>query len=297
MEVIQIEMAFFPGCTIPGTDMGYEASARKVFKEFNVILRDVKEFSCCAPTPIATIDRESALAISARNLCIAENLGLNIITFCSGCFDTLKYANQILKNDIKLKNRINSILLKIGYEFKGIIEIKHGLQVLIEDITLQRVKQKAKINFQGFRLAAFYGCHIIRPSTVLQFDNPENPKYLDDLIKILGAESIDYEEKKICCGGFIKGLAEHVALDLIHAKLKSLRNAKVDAIVVACPFCFFQFDSGQKEILIDFNERYDIPVLNFTDLMGLALDIDKKSLGLDTHRVKVNPFLQKLQIK
>jgi heterodisulfide reductase subunit B len=288
-------MAFFPGCTIPGTDMGYEASARKVFKEFGVNLRDVEDFSCCAPSPIATIDRESALAITARNLCIAEKLGLDIITFCNGCFETLKHANQILKKDDSMRKKINAILSKIGHEFKGTIMVKHGLQVLIEDITLEEVRKKVKVNLEGFRLAAFYGCHIIRPSEVLEFDNPENPSSLDDLIKVLGAESVDFEGKWVCCGGFIKGLAEQVAMDLIHSKLKALKEAQVDAVIVACPFCFFQFDSGQKEVLRDFNERYNIPVLNFTDLLGIALDLNVKSLGLNTHRIKVEPFLQKLQ--
>lgn len=288
-------MAFFPGCTILGIDMGYEASAKKVFKEFDIILKDVKEFSCCAPSPIITINNDSALTIAARNLCIAENLGLNIITFCNGCFETLKETNQLLKNDDGLKARINSILSKIGYEFKGTIEVKHGLQVLIEDITLDKVKEKVKINLEGLRLAAFYGCHMTRPSEILQFDNPENPTSLDNLIRILGAESIDYEGKGICCGGFVKGLAENIASDLIYFKLKSIKEANADAIIVACPFCFFQFDSGQKEILRDFNEKYEIPVLNFTDLIAIALDIDKESLGLNTHRVKVTPFLEKLQ--
>lgn len=288
-------MAFFPGCTIPGTDMGYEASARKVYETLGIILKDVEDFSCCAPSPIATIDHNTALAISARNLCIAENLGLDIITFCSGCFENLKHANQILKKDDKLRAEINKILSKIGYEFKGKIKVKYGLQVLIEDITLEKVKEKAKINLKGFRFAAFYGCHAIRPSKVVQFDNPEDPSSLDDLIKVLGAESIDFEGKRVCCGGFVKGLAEEIALDLIHSKLKALKEVDVDAVILACPFCFFQFDSGQKEILRDFNERYDIPVLNFTDLIGIALDLDIKSLGLNTHRIKVKPLLQKLE--
>ena len=296
MEVFKIEMAFFPGCTIPGTDMGYEASARKVYKEFGIILRDIEDFSCCAPSPIATIDRETAFAISARNLCIAENLGLDIITLCSGCFENLKHTNLILKKNEKLKLKINSILSKIGYEFKGTVEVKHGLQSLIEDITLKNVKYMVKFNFNGFRFATFYGCHITRPSNIVQFDNPEDPSSLDDLIKALGAESIDFKGKKVCCGGFVKGLAEKVALNLIHSKLKALKEAKVDAIILACPFCFFQFDSGQKEILRDYNERYEIPVLNFTDLIGIALDLDINSLGLNTHRVKVKPLFQKLEI-
>ncbi len=288
-------MAFFIGCTIPGTDMGYEASARKVYKALGVFLKDVEEFSCCAPSPIATIDRDTALAISARNLCIAENLGLDIITFCNGCFENLKHSNQILKKDDNLRSKINKILSKIGYEFKGKIKVKHGLQVLIEDITLEKVKEKIKINLNGFRFAAFYGCHATRPSNIIQFDNPEDPSSLDDLIEVLGAESIDYEGKRVCCGGFVKGLAEEVALDLIRSKLKVLKEMNVDAVIVSCPFCFFQFDSGQKEILRDFSERYDIPVLNFTDLLGIALDLDIKSLGLNTHRVKVKPLLKKLE--
>lgn len=290
-------MAFFPGCTIPGTDMGYEASAKKVFNIFGIKLRDIEDFSCCAPSPISTVDKLSALAISARNLCVAEKLGLDIITFCNGCFETLKHANQALINNEELRTNVNSILAKTGYEFKGTIEVKHGLQVLIEDITLEKVKEKIKINLNGLKLAAFYGCHITRPSKVLQFDNPEDPTTLDNLIIALGAESVDFEGKRVCCGGFVKGLAEEVALNLIHTKLKSLKEVGANAVVVACPFCFFQFDSGQKEILRDLGEKYDIPVLNFTDLLGIALNIDINSLGLNTHRVKVKPLLEKLQIR
>ena len=288
-----IDVAFFPGCTMPGVAMGYEASSRLVFKELGVNFVDFKDFSCCAPMFIEDISPNSHLAISVRNLAIAEEKNLDIITFCSGCFSTLKKAAFEFKNNDQNFAKANAALKKINRNFTGKTKVYHGLEYLKTKIGYKTVRSRMKYDFKGLKLASFHGCHISRPSEIIQFEDPEYPTSLDELITILNGDNIDYEGKYDCCGGTIKNLNDLVSLEILRVKLKSLKKLDADAVVLACPFCFYQFDAGQKVILREFKEKYEIPILTFTDLIGLALDLPRNRLGLKTHRVKLKNFLKK----
>ena len=273
--------------------MGYEASSRLVFKELGMNLVDIPDFSCCAPGFIKEVNIKSSNAISARNLAIAEEKNLDILTFCSGCFSNLKKTLvKITENEEEL-HEINEILQKINKKFQGKTKVFHGLEYLKNYIGFDQVKKRIKNSFKGFILGSFHGCHICRPSEILKFEDPDYPKSLDELISLMDGTNLDYEGKYDCCGGTIKNLMNDISLEILRMKLKSLKNLNADAVVVACPFCFYQFDAGQKEILKVYNEKYEIPVLSFTDIIGLSMDLPRKNLGLNTHRIKLKKFLQK----
>jgi len=282
--------AFFLGCTIPTRNFGYELSTRKVCEALGIILEEMQGFICCG-TPIKNISEKAWLCMASYNLALAEEKGLDILVLCNGCVNSLKKANFLLKKDEDLKAEVNEVLSKVGKEYNGSIEVKHLIQVLYEDIGIDEIKSKIK-NKLNLRVASHTGCHLVKPSYAMKFDDPEKPTILDELIEITGAKSIEYMYKNLCCGQPIRGLNDEVSLRIAKEKLTHIKEANADCIVTICPACNMQFDLGQLEIRSKFKEEYNIPVLHYPELLGLALGIDKKELGiLTTHRVKADKIL------
>ena len=291
---MELGYALFLGCIIPAREPSYELSVRKVFKAFGVDLVDLKGSTCCAPILIESIDFKTSLATGAHNIYLAEELGLDLMTICNGCFQSLSRVNALLRGRTGLKAEVNEILSKLGEEFKGAISVKDYLQVLYSDLGLERVKKNVFKPLKGLRVAVFYGCHVLKPSSTLRFDDPENPRILDELVEATGAESVPYMYKLKCCGGLLRGVSEEVARRLARDKLFNISQAKVDCIVTVCPFCFIQLDVGQLEVARIFNEQYNIPVLHYSELLGLSMGMGLRELGLHTHRVLTESLLGKI---
>ncbi len=286
--------ALFLGCTIPARQPNYELSARKALAKLGVELVDLANMTCCCPPPIQSIDLETSLAVAAYNISLAEEADLNIVTLCSGCFESLAMTNAMLKEDENLKAKINRILSKAGKKFTGSKEVKHFLQVLMDDVGLERLKQNVRKPLSNLKVAPFYGCHALRPSELLKLDDPERPHILEDLIEILGAESVEYRNKLKCCGGLLRGISDDLALNLAREKLANTTKAGADCIATLCPFCFVALDIGQMQIKIKFQEAYDMPVLHYSELLALALGIAPKELSLQTHKIKTDKILDKI---
>lgn len=286
--------ALFLGCTIPARQPNYELSARKALAKLGIELVDLANMTCCAPPPVQSIDLETSLAVAAYNICLAEEADLNVVTLCSGCFESLAVANAMLKVDEQLKAKINRILSQAGKEFLGSKEVKHYLQVLMDDVGLERLKQSVSKPLSNLKVAAFYGCHALRPSELLKLDDPERPCILENLIETLGAESVEYRNKLKCCGGLLRGYSDDLALDLAREKLANTAKAGADCIATLCPFCFIALDLGQLQIKSRFNETFDMPVLHYSELLGLALGIDTKEMALETHKIKTDKLISKI---
>ena len=286
--------ALFLGCTIPARQPNYELSVRKALAKLGIELVDLANMTCCAPAPVQSIDLETSLAVAAYNICLAEEADLNLITLCSGCFESLAVANAMLKADEKLKAKINRILSEAGKEFRGSKEVKHYLQVLMEDVGLKRLKQSVSRPLSNLKVAAYYGCHALRPSELVKLDDPERPRILENLIETLGAESVEYRNKLKCCGGLLRGYSDDLALGLAREKLVNITKAGADCIATLCPFCFIALDIGQMQVKAKFQETYDMPVLHYSELLALALGIDPKELALKTHKIKTDKILNKI---
>lgn len=286
--------ALFLGCTIPARQPNYELSSRKALAKLGIELVDLANMTCCAPPPVQSIDLETSLAVAAYNICLAEEADLNLITLCSGCFESLSIANATLKADEQLKAKINRILSKAGKEFLGSKEVKHLLQVLVDDVGLERLKQRVSKPLSNLKVAAFYGCHALRPSELLKFDDPERPSILENLIETLGAKSVEYRNKLKCCGGLLRGFSDDLALDLAREKLANTTKAGADCIATLCPFCFVALDLGQLQIKSKLNETFDMPVFHYSELLSLALGIDPKELALEAHKVKTDKIISKI---
>jgi len=286
--------ALFLGCTIPARQPHYELSARKALPKLGIELVDLADMTCCAPPPLQSIDLETSLSIAAYNICLAEEADLNIVTLCTGCFESLAMANATLKKNERLKARVNRILSSAGKEFKGSKEVKHYLQVLIEDVGLDRLRKAIVKNLSNLKVASFSGCHALRPSELLKFDDPERPHIFDDLVEALGAKSIWYRNKLKCCGGLLRGYADDVALAIAREKIVNTTKADADCIATLCPFCFLTLDLGQILMKSAFHEEYNMPVLHYAELLSLALGIDPKELAPDFHKIKVDKVLNKI---
>jgi heterodisulfide reductase subunit B len=286
--------ALFLGCTIPARQPNYELSARKALTKLGIKLVDLDDFTCCCPPPIQSINLETSQAVAAYNICLAEEADLDIVTLCNGCFESLAMANAALKKDKKLRAKINGILSKAGKEFKGTIEVKHFLQVLIDEIGVECIKASVVKPLSTLKVAPFYGCHSLRPSELLEFDDPERPHILEDLIEALGAESVEYRDKLKCCGGLLRGISDDLALDLARDKLVNTSKAGAECIATLCPFCFVALDIGQIQMKSKFNEVYDMPILHYSELLALALGIDPNELALRTHKIKTDKILEKI---
>jgi len=286
--------ALFLGCTIPARQPSYELSARKALSKLGIELVDLADMTCCAPPPVESIDLEASLSTAAYNISLAEEADLDIVTLCAGCFQSLAKANAMLKVDEHLKARINSNLSHAGKEFEGSKEVKHYIQVLLDDIGLEQIKKSVSKPLSNLKVAAFYGCHVLRPSSLLKFDDPERPHILDDLIEALQAKSVEYREKLKCCGGLLRGFSDELALDIARDKLVNTSKAGADCIATICPFCFIALDIGQVQLRSKRKEIYDMPVLHYSELLALALGIDPKGLALETHKIKVDKIIDKL---
>ncbi len=289
-----MKYALFLGCTIPARQPNYELSARKALAKLGIELVDLANMTCCAPPPIQSIDLETSLSIAAYNISLAEEADLNIVTLCTGCFESLAMANTLLKNDQNLKKKINEILSKAGKEYQGIIEVKHYLQVLMGDVGITRIKQSVSKPLNALKVASFSGCHLLRPSELLKFDDPENPHIFDDLIEALGAKSVDYKNKLKCCGGLLRGHSDDLALNIAREKLINTTKAGADCVSTLCPFCFIALDMGQLQIKSKLKEEYNMPVMHYAELLSIALGIDPEELSLNSHKIKVDGILNKI---
>lgn len=290
---MQNKYMFYPGCLISTKLPHFEASSRLVFKTFGIKLVDMKGATCCPdPVSIRSLDKLSWLAIASRNLTIAEENKSDIITLCSGCFETFNTAINLLKDGRK-KEKINRILEKIGREYKGIVNVFHGVQFLYKNIGIENIKDKIKKELSSLRIAPFAGCHIIRPSDICNFDNPLAPIFLEELVSATGAEAINFQNRLHCCGMTIRSANEDISLQLAENNLIEFFDENADAIVVVCPTCFLQFDLGQL-LLKRKGKEFNIPVFYYFELLGLAMGYGQDELGFSLHKVKLGNLLEKL---
>ncbi|MEM1550690.1 MAG: heterodisulfide reductase-related iron-sulfur binding cluster [Candidatus Bathyarchaeia archaeon] len=289
-----VKYAFFLGCQIPMRLPNIEVAARKVFERLGVEAIDLLGYSCC-PEPVISrlVDEETALVISARNLTLAEDLGLDMMTLCNGCYETLAEANEILKHDGEKRNKVNEVLRKYGREYKGNINVKHAIEVLYEDVGPDNIKSLI-VRPQKIRVALHYGCHLYREygST----DIMRKPKMMREVVERTGAQVIDYGLERMCCGYPSMQANEEFSLkERLARKLSRINSAGADAVVMACPACMIQFELGQV-MLRSHGIQFSIPCINLMELLALSFGISPKELLLEFHRSPVQQLIKRLEV-
>ena len=283
----------FLGCAVPYRVSAYEISARKILQKLGVELVEMPEFNCCG-LPMDPVSHEMMLILAARNLALAEEKGLNILALCPGCAGTLKKVNKMLKEDKAFREEINKHLKEAELEFKGTIEAKHLMQALIEDVGLEKIKNTVVKPLTMLKVAEHNGCHILRPKEFIGFDDPEDPKTLKTLIEATGATCLDYMDETECCGAPSVGVNDKIALQLARDKLDHIKMVDAQALITICPFCHIMYDTNELRIEKMFNETYGIPILHYTQLLGLAMDIPPEELALNELRVDASKIMKQV---
>jgi heterodisulfide reductase subunit B len=279
-----MRFALMLGCLVPSRVPQIEVSCRKVFEALGVTFEE-PDFSCCPNTPyVKPVDVKAWILLAARNLALVEETGLTLVSPCPGCTSTLIEAKHELE-DRELRSWVNERLKDIGKEYKGTAQVKHMLQALVEDIGFEKVKGIVKEPL-GIKVAAHYGCHLLKPSEKVGFENPFTAHSLEDLVTALGGTPVDYENRDMCCGMVLGSVDQDGSLSLAHQKLESAHDAGAQAMVVTCPTCFLQFDMGQLRTKRKYSAKYNIPVFDLSQLIGLASGMTGKEIGIQMHKTK-----------
>ncbi len=281
---------YYPGCSLRGTGKAYEESLLAVFKALNIELEELEDWNCCGATAYMAIDEVSSFALAGRNLAIAEKKNLDLLAPCSACFLVLNKAQRYIKEYPKVAET-----LEHGFKAAGLDVPRHRQGPASPRRSHQRywhgrIKACIKTPLTGLKVAPYYGCQIVRPYAT--FDLMYYPVTMDKLLRAVGAEVVDYPLKTRCCGGSQKGTLPEVGLSLIHILLKEARRREAQIVSTICPLCQFNLDAFQDEASKKYGE-ISMPVVYFTQLLGLAFGFSAKELGLERNIVAAKQMLAK----
>lgn len=274
--------AFFLGCIMPNRYPQIEKATKFVMEKLGYTLLDMERASCCpAPGVFRSFDKYDWMVAGARNIAIAEKMGVNILTVCNGCFGTLQDINHHLKENEAVRNQVNEKLAKLGYEFKGTIEVRHVAELLALEIGPTEI-QKYLTRKVHAKVAIHYGCHFLKPSKIKNLGNPENPTILEDYVEALGLESLNFKNKHTCCGagGGVKAAHPDHSMTILAEKMENIAEVQPDFIMDVCPFCHLQFETGQDFLNKNYGTNYDIPVIHISQLTAYCMGMDQKYVGL-----------------
>ncbi len=282
------------GCVIPNVEYAYEISVKEILPRLEVELVDLENVSCCG-LPVRSVNAYAFLYLSARNLALAEKTGLkDLLVACNGCHLALSEAMHFLNHDEKLREKVNSLLREEGLEYTGSIRIWHLIDLLHDKVKEETIQKALKKPLKNLKLASHHGCHTIRPSRIGRIDDPENPRKMDDLIELLGATSVDYPEKLDCCGALLLWSHRDAALTFSGLKTMAVQEHGFDGLVVSCPACHLMFDARQKVAGVTVGSKLNLPVVYYSQLLGIAMGIEEEKLGLHLSRSPVDKLLEKI---
>lgn len=276
--------AYYPGCSSAGTAMEYDMSSRAICAALDVVLEDIPDWSCCGSTPAHTVDHSLSAALSARNLNQVAAMGMSqAVTTCPSCLSNLKTARHKMQDE-GFRKKVDKLLgepANLGVDSKSI------LQILVEDVGLERIRKKVIRPLTGLTVAAYYGCILNRPPEVMNFDDCEHPMAMDHILEALGATVVPFPLKVECCGASFGIPRRDVVMRLSGKLLETAESIGAMALVAACPLCQMNLDMRQEQINRFKGSNHNIPIFYFTQLMGLAFGLSEKEMGID--KLCVNP--------
>jgi heterodisulfide reductase subunit B len=271
---------------MPTEQYAYEMSIREIMPKIGVELVDLKGFSCCGE-PIKSVNQMLTLTLSARNIAIAEKEGLDIYAPCPMCHLALSESKRVLDTDSKMYERINKYLEDEGLKYTGNAGLVTTVDLIHDKVGLDKIKELVKNPLKDIKIASHNGCHMIRPSEIGRPDDSENPQKLDNILRTLGANVLDYPEKLDCCGGLLNANLPESALTKTGQKLKGVQDQGFDVFIDTCPWCHRQYDSKQTKAGETVAAKLDVPVLYLTQIIGLSFGVSKDKLGIDLNQSPV----------
>ena len=290
-----MKVAFYSGCTAQADQFGYEVSVRATMPRLGVELAEMEGAGCCGYPPYSSVSEAAWFYSSARNMAIAEGMSLPMLTICNGCHLSFTETRHALEKDPSLKTKINEKLAMEDLHYKGKAELIHIFELLHDRLGEEKIAAAVTKQLTGFRFGAHPGCHAIRPSRLGRPDDAENPRKLDDLITWTGAQAVDYPGKIDCCGSSLASASGRTTMEIAGEKLRTVKGLGFDGLVTTCPFCFKVFDNRQRAIAVAVGDRtLEIPIFYYTQLLGLAMGLGQKQLGLEFNQSPVDPVLARI---
>lgn len=283
---------YYPGCTLYAKAKNFDESGRNCAKALGIELTELPDWTCCGTAFPLVTDNLMPLLSPVRNLAVAKKGNQDLIALCAFCYNVFKRTNERVRTDPESQKKINDFLREdVEEPYRGEVKVLHLLEVLRDNLGFKKIKELVKRKLDGLKIAPYYGCMLLRPKEEIRLDDPEQPTILGDLFHSLGAEVIDYPYKTECCSSYLTVSSPETTIDCSYSILNSAIKNGAEALAVSCPLCFYNLDSRQKEIKERYTEFEPIPIYYFTELLGLALGLNKKECGLQDHYVDPVPLL------
>jgi heterodisulfide reductase subunit B len=287
-----VKYAYYPGCSLECSSAAYDISVRAVSERLGIQLVELDDWNCCGATEYFSQDELTACAVIARNLALVEADVDQLVAPCAARYLNLAKTDRLMANHPKMNSQINEALAAGGLNYQaGRVRVRHLLDVIHSDLGEEAVREKIVRPLEGLRIAPYYGCQVVRP--IEGFDNTEYPMKMDELFQWAGAEVVDYPVKAHCCGGHMTQISEDQAFELIRRLLQSAADYHADVIACMCPMCQLNMDAYQSRVNKTFNTDFQIPIVFFTQLMGLAIGIEADQLGFGTEIVAAEPVIRR----
>ena len=283
-----MKYAFFPGCSLESTGWDFERSTRAVCQALGIELVDIPDWVCCGSTPAHTTNASLSVALPVMNLQKAKSMGLPVLTACASCYSRLRTANNTVLNDPEERSRAERVT---GKPYDGRVEVRHLLDVLVNDLGVDAVRAKVRRPLKDVKVACYYGCLLTRPPNIVAFDDAEHPSSMDQLLTAIGAEAVEWPFKTECCGASLSITRSEIVNRLSHRLLSMARQAGADCLAVACPLCESNLDLRQADATKAHGAIPETPVLYITQLVGLALGLSNKDVGLEALTISPEPLL------
>jgi heterodisulfide reductase subunit B len=283
------QYAYYPGCSLESLAVNYNMSAIESARELGLELKELDDWNCCGATSYFHVDELLAHTLVARNIAIAEKEGLDFVAPCSGCYKNAYFTSKHLREDPELAEHINFALAADNLHLDGSTKVRHLMEVFIEDVGYEGIKEKVQRPLDGLKVAPYYGCQLVRPRK--NGEEIENPQYFEKLMEAIGADSIDYASKMRCCGGSLIVTNRKAALDMVYRLLLDAEHRGTDVIATICPMCNVNLEVYQRQVNREYNTNFAIPAMYFTQLIGLALGVAPGRLGIGKELVSLSPSL------
>jgi heterodisulfide reductase subunit B2 len=283
------EYAYYPGCSLEKMAVSYHLSAVETTRKLGIKLKELEDWSCCGATAYSGIDELLAYTLSARNLAIAEKTGLDFVAPCSACYKNMYFTAAYMRKDADLADHINFALEEDNLHFSGNIRVRHLIEVYVTEVGLEEIKSKVTRPLKGVRVAPYYGCQIMRPRK--DHEDVEQPQFFEELLSTIGATPINFPLKMRCCGGSLIISSRTAALSMARNLLQSAVDGQADVIATTCPMCQVNLECYQQQVNQEFGTNFSVPVMYFTQLIGLAFGVPPKKLGMGKEFVALTPSL------
>jgi len=286
-------LAYYPGCSLSASCSEYGTSCEAVMKKLKIDYKEVPDWNCCGASAAESYDENLSLAVSYRNLVMAEKVSQSLVVPCSACFNHLKMADyQFNKSEEKREWLLKNTALK----YSGNVKVEHFAELMLSGDVLEKIKKNTLVKLQGLKVAVYYGCMLMRPADVMCFDDPNNPERLDKFVADIGAVPVDWAYKTECCGAISSLANVDVVYDLTHKILLSAKNAGADCVLTVCPLCQSNLDLRQRGVEKKFGVTINMPILYISQLIGLGLGISPKELDLHKHSVDTMKLISKKKL-